>query len=440
MIRPLLSRLVDSLRHQKLTQDIAYSMGSFVVLAISGIVINIVITALRDAAALGVFNIAYAVYIVVSQFAVLGIHYSVLRHTAYYQESPQERGRMLLTAGLMVLTLGCLAAGAMFWAHPLFDALFSSAHASDAIRNSALGLLLFPLNKVLLAYLNGLRQMKAFSILQALRYLSLMVVVSAVAASTMPIETATFGFLAAEIITAVATMAFLVRRRLAPDLVFCRSWVRKHLAFGSKGLMAGMFAEVNSRVDVLMIGYFLSDRATGIYSFAAMLIDGLYQVLAMIRINFNPILVAAIRDRRWEHAQRLREQSGRYVAPAVLALSALLALGFYLFTSWLMPDKGLLEGLPALLILMAGVCVVAVFVPFDNLLMVSGHPGYQTAQQLVTVLANIVVAALLLPVLGIEGAAMGTAVSYVCGIAVLLVFGRSLLGWDLIRNTVRPSA
>ena len=160
----------------------------------------------------------------------------------------------------------------------------------------------------------------------------------------------------------------------------------------------------------------------------------------MIRINFNPILVAAIRDRRWEHAQRLREQSGRYVAPAVLALSALLALGFYLFTSWLMPDKGLLEGLPALLILMAGVCVVAVFVPFDNLLMVSGHPGYQTAQQLVTVLANIVVAALLLPVLGIEGAAMGTAVSYVCGIAVLLVFGRSLLGWDLIRNTVRPSA
>ncbi len=440
MIGSLFSRLVDSLRHQKLTQDIAYSMGSFVVLAISGIVINIVITALRDAAALGVFNIAYAVYIVASQFAALGIHYSVLRHTAYYHESPVERGRMLLTAGLMVVAFGFLAAGAMTLAHPLFDAAFSSAHAGQAIVNSALGLLLFPLNKVLLAYLNGLRQMKAFSILQALRYLSLMVAVSAVAASSMPIENATFGFLVAEMITAVATIGFLASRRLATDLVYCRDWVGRHLAFGSKGLMAGMFAEVNSRVDVLMIGYFLSDRATGIYSFAAMLVDGLYQVLAMIRINFNPILVAAVRDRKWEHAQRLREQSGRYVAPAVLALSALLALGFYLFTSWLMPGKGLLEGLPALLILMSGVCVVAIFVPFDNLLMVSGHPGYQTAQQLATVIANIIVAALLLPVLGIEGAALGTAVSYTCGIAVLLVFGRRLLGWDLVRNTVRSDA
>ena len=204
--------------------------------------------------------------------------------------------------------------------------------------------------------------------------------------------------------------------------------------------MAGMFAEVNSRVDILMIGFFLSDRATGIYSFAAMLVDGLYQVLAMIRINFNPILVAAIRDRRWEHAQRLREQSGRYVAPAVLVLSIFLALGFYLCTSWLMPGKGLIEGLPALLILMTGVSVVAIFVPFDNLLMVSGHPGYQAAQQLATVIANIIVAALLLPVLGIEGAALGTAISYVCGIAVLLVFGRRLLGWDLVRNTVRSDA
>ena len=63
----------------------------------------------------------------------------------------------------------------------------------------------------------------------------------------------------------------------------------KHLVFGFRGLGAGMFAEFNSRVDVLVIGFFLEDRAVGIYSFAAMLVDGIYHVLAMIRINFNPI-------------------------------------------------------------------------------------------------------------------------------------------------------
>jgi hypothetical protein len=45
-----------------------------------------------------------------------------------------------------------------------------------------------------------------------------------------------------------------------------------------------------------MIGIFLPDREVGIYSFAAMMVDGMYHVLAMVRLNFNPVLVAAVRD------------------------------------------------------------------------------------------------------------------------------------------------
>ena len=98
----------------------------------------------------------------------------------------------------------------------------------------------------------------------------------------------------------------IARLRLAGTLRLRRDWVVRHYKFGTKGLAAGLFTEVNSRVDVLMIGFFLSDRATGIYSFAAMLVDGVYHVLAMVRINFNPILVAAIRDKDWKTAQNLR--------------------------------------------------------------------------------------------------------------------------------------
>ena len=98
MIKLIYNRLAQSLRYQKLSRDIAYTLGSFFVLAISGIVINIVIMGFRDAAALGVFNLAYAVYIMLSQFAVWGLHYSVLRHAAYYESDPEERGHMLLTA------------------------------------------------------------------------------------------------------------------------------------------------------------------------------------------------------------------------------------------------------------------------------------------------------------------------------------------------------
>jgi O-antigen/teichoic acid export membrane protein len=434
MISAMLQTLRSSLQSHKLSRDIAWSLGSFFMLAVSGIVINIAVTALRDAAALGVFNLAYAIYIVISQFAVWGVHYSVLRHAAYYMESAEERGRMLFTASVIALVFGILFAGLIAAVAPFAVPLFDSPDTGAAIRYASLGLVLFPLNKVLLAYLNGLREMKAFSVLQGLRYFLVMAFVSVVAATSVPIEFATLGFLFAEAVTAFGAGIILFRKHHHVHLAFSTEWVRKHLAFGTKGLAGGMFAEVNSRIDVLLIGFFLTDRLTGIYSFAAMLVDGLYHVLAMIRINFNPVLVTTVRDQNWEQAQRLRVQAARYVFPVVLTLSVLLVFAYFIMANWIVPGKGLLEGLPSLLILLCGLNLISIFVPFDNLMVVSGHPGYQAAQQVATVFVNAAVAVALLPMLGIEGAALGTATSYLVGISMLILFTRRLLGWKMITN------
>ena len=409
-------------------------------LAASGMVINLVVAGARDAAALGVFNQAYAVYIIASQLATLGLHYSVLRHAALHEADAQVRGRMFFTAAVCALGLGIAAALIVGGSAGAFATLFDSENTGRAIAWSATGLVLFSLNKVLLAYLNGLRRMKAFAILQGLRYLMVMVVVCAVAAGPWPIEAATVAFLCAEVVTAAAAVAYLVRQQLARHLHFDREWLGQHIRFGSKGLAAGMFAEFNSRIDVLLIGIFLPDREVGIYSFAAMMVDGVYHVLAMIRINFNPVLVGALRDDDQAGAMGLRRQSARFVLPATLVMGLLAVAALWVLATWVVPQKDLHLGLPSLLILMSGLIVVSALVPFDNLLMVSGHPGYQTLQQVITVAANAAVAVLLLPVLGIAGAALGTAVSYVAGVAALLVFSRRVVGWNLLTNRFEPKA
>jgi O-antigen/teichoic acid export membrane protein len=426
----------ESLRTHKLTRDIAWSMGSFIILAISGIVINIAVTAIRDAAALGVFNIAYAVYIVTSQFAVWGIHYSVLRYSAFYKDSPEERGAMLLTALVITFVMGGAFAGLTYSGEPLFFQIFDSEATAAAIKYAALGLLLFPLNKALLAYLNGMREMKAFSILQGMRYLTVMVVVTLIALSELNNEYLTLGFLVAELLTALSAASYIWGKKIAGISRLSVYWVKQHYIFGSKGLLGGMFTEVNSRVDVLLIGFFLSDRVTGIYSFAAMLVDGLYHVLAMVRINFNPVLVASVRDHDWKQAINLREQAKKYILPITFVLSIVLLVAYYVLATWIVPGKGLMEGIPSLLILLVGLNIISMFVPFDNLMVVSGHPGYQATQQMLTVIMNALLAALLIPALGIEGAAIGTAAGYTSGIIMLLLLSHRMLGWDLLKNTV----
>jgi O-antigen/teichoic acid export membrane protein len=215
---------------------------------------------------------------------------------------------------------------------------------------------------------------------------------------------------------------------------FDREWVAEHLRFGAKGLAAGMFAEFNSRIDVLLIGVFLSDSEVGIYSFAAMMVDGIYHVLAMVRLNFNPVLVASLRDKDHALALGLRRQSARFVLPATLLMALLALAALWVAAEFVVPNKNLQAGMLSLVILMSGLVAASTFVPFDNLLLVSGSPGYQTLQQVITVSANAVVAVLLLPALGIAGAACGTALSYLAGTAALLAFSHRIVGWNLLGN------
>lgn len=426
-----------SVGERKLTRDIAYTLVSFAVLAASGMAINLIITGFRDAAALGVFNQSYAVYVMASQLATFGLHYSVLRHTALHEGDASERGRVLLTAAICALTGGFVASGVTFAAAPLIGRAFDSHATGEAVRYAAFGLTLFPLNKVLLAHLNALRHMRAYSLLQIVRYLSIMSLVAFFSISSMPIERATLAFAVAELITAAAAVLYLWRQQEFYRAAFSRSWVRSHVSFGGRGLVAGMFAEFNSRVDVLLIGIFMSDRLVGIYSFAAMLADGLYNVLAMVRLNLNPLLVRAVRDEDRDQPERLLAKSRKYVTPAAASLSLLLIVAFWVLAQHLMPQKGLIEGLPPLMILLGVLSLVSSLVPFDNLLLVTGHPGYQTLQQAVTVGANVVFGLLLLLPFGIIGVAVGTAISYVVSIGALVFMANRILHWNLLTNSYR---
>ncbi|MEM1399878.1 MAG: hypothetical protein AAGF58_08350, partial [Pseudomonadota bacterium] len=195
---------------EKLGRDIAYTLTSFFVLAVSGIIINIVITGVRDAEALGVFNQAYAIYIVTSQIAVMGIHYSVLRHSPSTADIPGGRGAMLGTACVVTFVLGVIWALIIYSVSDGIGRLFDSAPVGRAIAFAAIGLILFPLNKVLLAYLNGLRHMRAFAILQATRYILVMVCVAVLTFSDMPIEYAAISFAVAELITSIFAAVYII--------------------------------------------------------------------------------------------------------------------------------------------------------------------------------------------------------------------------------------
>lgn len=427
------SLLLHLLANNGLARGISLTMISFAVLAASGIIINVAIVVARNSAALGVFNQAYSIYIVASQFAVCGLHYSTMRSAAYHDNDRDELGKILISAVFPALLFGTGLATLLYLSEPLFTWIFDSSEAGEATAIASLGLAFFPLNKILVAFVNGLRHMAAFSILQALRYLIIMAVSVGVAFSTLPLKCTMYCFVIAELITAIAATIYIIWRRLCHSSPVNMKWIRRHFSFGFKSFAAGIFGEVNTRIDVVMLGIFLDDRSVGVYSFAALLVDGLFQVLAMIRVNYNPFLVGALRDHKHQEAMELLRKTRVRVPIVMIALGALVTLFFVLVCLYIIPGKGLLAGLPTLLILLAGMIAVSGFIPFDNLMLADGRPLYQTTQQMLAVLVNILGNLALIPIFGIEGAALGTSLGFIAGTVALIVFARRLVGWNLLK-------
>lgn len=412
--------------HNKLNRDIAWSIGSFSILAVSGVAINFMIAWFRDMEALGVFNLTYAIYIVSSQISVLGIHYSVMRFSAFHEHNFNFRNEMINAAIFLSLLMGFTCFLTIFFGAHILGSIFHSKSAELAIKYSAFGLLFFPLNKVLLGYLNGLREMKFFSLLQSSRYLLVMICVMFISSSSLPFYYVTFGFFIAELITSISALIYINKQGLYVFGVKYINifWVRTHLMFGGKGLLSGMFVELNSRVDVLLIGIYLPETQVGIYSFIAMLVDGAYHLLAMVRLNFNPIIVRSIRDNNPDALKGLFNKSLKYIYPITILLCIVIIISFWIISSFILPQKGLQGGLVPLVVLCTCLTAISGFIPFDNMLLSSGHPGYQTFQHLMVVSSNILLNLIFIPMYGIVGASIATGASYIIGIIAFTILIR----------------
>ncbi|MBN3267444.1 hypothetical protein CUR95_09110 [Bordetella bronchiseptica] len=416
----------------KLSQDIAWNLISFAVLAVSGVVVNFIIAATWGAAALGVFNLVFAVYIVLSQVFTFGIHYSSLRHAAHYADDIDTLP-VLASSAIVLGVIGGVAGGIFAkLAAPLAQLAFSSERVSAGIEWAAWGLLFFPLNKVLLGLANGLRYMRFFAIAQATRYVAILSWVGVTALAGWTPEATLGAFAISEALVTLLCFSYLVRGRRLPIGRPTRTWMHRHLSFGARGMLAGMFVELNSRVDVLLLGVFLTESAVGVYSFAAMLVDGYYAVLTAVRNNINPILVQAIRDHDEAGLRRLLRNTRRIVYPVMAVLAVLLIAGLAAVVHWILPERGLAQSVPILAILLLGVWIASGIIPMDNVLMQSGRPGWQTVQHATLITANVIFNVALIPWLGLYGAAAGTALAFVAGVSALLYLARRHAGIDML--------
>jgi len=417
-------------KENKFSIDLVWNIIGFAVTAVCGLVLFFLIARLYSKEALGVFNQVYAVFIFFSQLAVFGIHFSVGEAIPKHLQDRDQAARITGSACLVAAVWSSVIVMVVLRTSGWIGALLDSPGIGIGIIYCAAGLWFFSLNKILLAVLNGYRYMRAFAVLNAARSVLLLFWFLILWQEKGCPKTIPVIFPLGEMTLLGILIAVMATMRIPISLRGCGDWMRRHVVFGLKGFLSGALTELNTRIDVLLLGFFSSDALVGVYSLGAGIAEGLLQILYVARLNVNPVLAQrSFFDKEGtgliDFLDRGVRVAYRWSVPLLLGGAA--AGTLVLFALFPGPDAAAAAGVLWIIVsITAGVCG---YLPFLMLPVQQGRPGYFTLLMAGAVGAAAIVDYALIPVIGLYGAAAGAGLSFVTAVFLLKVYIRTKTGW-----------
>ncbi|MBI5431236.1 MAG: polysaccharide biosynthesis C-terminal domain-containing protein [Planctomycetes bacterium] len=406
--------------HGKFRSDVAWNFASIAVLGVSGILLNTLISEVYGAAALGVFNQVWAAYVFFSQLAVGGIDLSVLKEVAAGSKDRERIAPAVVGALVPTLALAAAAALVFYGAAGFVGELLKSPGVAEGMRWASAGLFFFAVNKVLFGVVNGLRRMRVFAVLQSCRFLLMLAGFALVARFELGADRVAFLFTFAEgVLCALLALEVgaQIPWRAARDW---SAWMPRHVAYGIRSCLSGVLMELNSRVDVLMLGYFLDDDGpVGVYSFAALIAEGVFQLMVKLQNNYNPLIAEHVALGNLRELEQLVHRGRWWSWLLMLGVGAVAVGGYPLGLELIGRDVDMVAGWSAFGVLIGGIFLAAGYMPFQQTLLMAGRPGWHTAMMACMVATNFVGNALLIPPFGLLGAALATALAMVVSVLVL---------------------
>lgn len=415
-----------------LRTGLVWNLVPVVVLGVVGLGMNFAIGRWWGTPVLGVFSQVTTAYFVLASIGAIGINLSVLRAIAQH---PEDRPRVAAIVVGAIVPATILAGAVTLLLLVTRGALgrwLDSAAVTEGIVYAAPGLACFVVNKTLLAVVNGLGRMRAFAMYTTLRYA--MIGVSLVLAGALDLDAVQLPIiwtiteatlLVALVVEMLATVKFSAAAGWQP-------WVIEHLRFGIRGAGATMLFEINSRLDIWLLGAVMSDTDVGIYSMAASLAEGASQIPNALQVNVNPTIAAALATERTGDVEQLVRKTRRWFVPAMIALCGVAALLFPVVIPWITGRPELAEGAVPFALLLGGLALTSAWLPFNQVLLMGGKPGWHTVYVLLSVATNVVLNVLLIPHLGLAGAGLATAIALAASAVWLIRMSRTLVGVRLV--------
>lgn len=378
--------------------------------------LGIVLARTLGAEGYGVYAFAFAMMSLLMVVAEAGVPTLLMREVA----ASQARAEWGLLHGILRWAGQFVALAAGVVALVGFLVLWAVGHrlSPSMLHTTALMLLVLPLAagiKTIAHALNGFQRVVLGQVVDMLvRPLLVLLLVSTAFVLCPELRQPAFAMAAQLVGAAVVLVAgMLILRRLVPREVVTsppvcrgRQWLRSAVPF----TLVGGAGVVNNNTDIIMLGWLNGPEEAGVYRAAVqgatLAAFGLQVINAVVAPQFSRLYAQGDRAR----LQRLVTRSAQMVLLVALPIALAFILAGGAIVTWVFGNEFASAHAP-LAILAAGQLINAGFGSVGFLLNMTGHEGVTARTLWQTALLNIVLNAVLIPLYGMNGAAVATAIS-----------------------------
>lgn len=417
MIGRLLNKIPVS---EKFRNDTIWNFVSLGLFGITGLIISFTISKFYSPEILGIFNINFAILMILSQLAGAGIHYSVLHKISKFSEDVAQQ-KLIISSGILAVVISAsLIVSISFMNLDLFNVLFDKRGNSSTVLNILPAVLLLAINKVLLSFFNGRRAMKIFASANIMR--SVVLLTSSVIfinANYQP-ENIAVIFSITEL-SVFILFIIIISKHLTLSINL--QYISSHFSHGLKSLWGTIFLDIYTKVDIIMIGLFLNDFSVGIYTLPALIVEGYQQLPLVLRNVINPVLTQSYTNKGKAELENIVRQGIRLTYRVLVPVGILLCLFFPVAVWALSLDESYFIGILPLIILLTGVTASSGYLPFITIFNQLGLPKTQSLFFFLIFASNVILNAILIPLFEINGAALATSISFI----VTLIFLKTML-------------
>lgn len=201
-----------------------------------------------------------------------------------------------------------------------------------------------------------------------------------------------------------------------------RLYAKQCIGYGWKVHLSNILAFVNYRADIFLVNFFLTPALTGIYVIAVQIAEQLWLLSQAVSIVLLPRLSELYQDEKTR--RRLTPVIARWVFIATFFAAVLLSLVAKPLIVLLFGSK-YINATGALIWLLPGIVLGSLSRILSNDIAARGKPELNMYVAFFVISVNIIANIVLIPMMGINGAALATTVAYsLNAIAKLYLYAR----------------